>query len=276
MMQHTGNKNELWFRHHMSGAQLTSKGYAIKSLAHIPRSMIDEGGLSELLPHDQIGDLRLHLGLQEPREGQSSSSSSVVPLPSATADGGAAGQARVQVRRRQSEEGYTRTVRQRVEVIEAVSRKRLLDSGGTPPRHVSEATRRRTAEPPISQEAPGDPAPWLREPDWMPVWLHREALRARRQAMDDAATGRHETADHEETMAAGAMAAAAPTGPSEAGHHLMNAGPLLFCNRCGAYGLGRAGSRLMGVCNRAVSRDVRVRLDRMRQGLHPLTGMSIT
>ncbi len=157
----------------------------------------------------------------------------------------------------------------------------------------------------------GDPTPWLREPPWMPTWLHRRPMTETGDmtAIAVAASTATQTADTIAAAAAaaeqtGASAAAAEAlaqddddehgqqsamavdedgqghdggGAREAGertgdHSLLQTGPLVFCSRCGAYAIDRVGARLAGKCHKSTSRATKLRLERMRQGRHPLTG----
>ncbi len=155
-------------------------------------------------------------------------------------------------------------MRQRIDALESTRKRQREAEEGLPP--CGESARRRMEGTPSSQDVPGDPEPWRRDPAWMPSWLHREACRLRAEQEDASLEEQLATSQQRDTDAAQ---------PPRTDHHLMTVGPLLFCNRCGAYGLARAGSKLMGQCGRAVSRDVKLRLERMRQGLHPITGAQL-
>ncbi len=241
----------------------------------IPRLMTDGVRLGERIPPDQMSEVRSHLGLHDrapmsgARQDSLTSSSSLSSYPAAGAP--TTHDAEVEdheqgIKRVAAADGSRRTVRQNIETCESEARKRRRDMEEAASRS-GEAARRRTERPSASREVPGDPEPWRREPEWMPVWMHRDARRHRLE-MDEAMLV--------DQLATSQDAAAEAVPVPRTDHHLMNAGPLLFCNRCGAYGLDRAGSKLMGQCSKAVARDVRRRLERMRQGLHPLTGAPIT
>ncbi len=170
-------------------------------------------------------------------------------------------------------ESVERTVRQRVADIESQlqvqtrqkdNRKRVRERGEEAEGISGGADKRTNLGGGSDAEAVGDPEPWMREPEWMPTWLHRK-----KDGRQQSREGEQEATGSASTSSGGALSATSTT------HHLMNVGPLLFCNQCGAYGLSRAGSKLMGTCAAVVSRDVRKRLERMRAGLHPITGAAI-
>ena len=59
------------------------------------------------------------------------------------------------------------------------------------------------------------------------------------------------------------------------GHALRNTGPLVWCAKCGNFAHRRHGRGLKGNCNVVQRGARRVRLDRLHQGLHPMTGRRI-
>ena len=63
---------------------------------------------------------------------------------------------------------------------------------------------------------------------------------------------------------------------SEGRHAIRTRGGLVWCDVCGAYGVERSGSRLMGPCQPRVTRHAATRLERLRQGKHPITVVSLT
>ncbi len=271
LAQHTGNVNEIWHRHHLSKASLIGKGYALRTRSSIPPSMIDEARLAEIIPPDQMADARMHLGFRiaeaAPHGSTLTSSSSSPSSTVATSSTMPASryEHQDQGRKRSAAElGADRTVRQKVNALEAAAEKRKRGDEEMEHRGDMASRRRIEGSSPMRTQL-GDPEPWRRDPEWMPSWLHRDAC-LRRARMEDA--------DGDE-QAAAQRADDADAPPPLTDHHLMTIGPLLFCNRCGAYGLDRAGSRLMGQCGKLVSRDVRIRLERMRQGLHPITGVHL-
>ncbi len=297
MYRHTGNLNEIWHRHQHAMSSLVSKGYALRSRSFIPRGALDEARLGELVPEDQSQALREHLGLSPAvadaaRADHHQSHHPVhhlhrgggheplhdrpdgLPFPS-------------DARKREAEgEETRRTVRQRVQAIEdAVSRKRGGGEPGNAPRSEDRPSARRKTEHAVDDMMGdlGDPRPWLRDPQWLPTWMHRGEM-ARR-----AGEQRQQQLQHEEPpqhtdlpMAPAARAddAARPAGSSSssgpAEHSLVVAGPLIFCNRCGAYGVRRMGAKLKGHCKGSAPSDLHARLDRMRQGRHPITGEAVT
>ncbi len=243
----------------------------MRARSTIPRSMIDEARLGELIPPDRMSEARSHLGLRDHDRMTgahqdsitSPSSSSTCPATGGPTTHDAAAEHHGQgLKRGAAADGSGRTVRQKVEAMELDARKRRREVEESTS-HTVEAARRRTDGPSASWDVPGDPEPWRRDPEWMPVWMHRDACRRRLELEEAMLEGQL-------TDAQGAGAETVP--PPRTDHHLMSAGPLLFCNRCGAYALDRAGSKLMGQCSKAVARDVKRRLERMRQGLHPITG----
>ncbi len=296
MYRHTGNLNELWHRHQHAMSSLVSKGYALRSRSFIPRGAIDEARLGELVPEDQSQALREHLGLSpavadaardhhqshhpvhhlhrggghEPLHDRPDG----LPFPS-------------DARKREAEgEETRRTVRQRVQAIEdAVSRKRGGGEPGNAPRSEDRPSARRKTEHAVDDMMGdlGDPRPWLRDPQWLPTWMHRgemarRAGEQRQQQLQQEAPPQH--ADLPMEPAARADDAARPAGSSSssgpAEHSLVVAGPLIFCNRCGAYGVRRMGAKLKGHCKGSAPSDLHARLDRMRQGRHPITGEAVT
>ncbi len=80
----------------------------------------------------------------------------------------------------------------------------------------------------------GDPEPWMQEPAWMPVWLHKKKTEAPPRVEEQGAA-------HDAPSASSSSGGARPD--TDRSHHMMNVGPMLFCNRCGACGLNRAGAK---------------------------------
>ncbi len=154
----------------------------------------------------------------------------------------------------------------------------------------------------------GDPTPWLRDPSWLPTWMHRRPQRETSGAAAIAAATPRTTQTADTAAAATATAAASASAASAGAsarddahgqglqggmdvdeercqtegegqikdrsgeHTLMQTGPMVFCSKCGAYAINRVGARLAGECHKSTSRATRLRLERMRQGLHPMTG----
>ncbi len=150
----------------------------------------------------------------------------------------------------------------------------------------------------------GDPTPWMRDPEWLPVWMHRTSVGTREDDGDQVRRRQqeqmqeHAQQQRSQPQAAAASSAAATAqdvmdvdeghsdraamdargsgGDGGMEHVLLHVGPMVFCSRCGAYALSRVGARLAGQCIKTSSRATRRRLDRMRQGLHPITGDPVT
>ena len=59
------------------------------------------------------------------------------------------------------------------------------------------------------------------------------------------------------------------------GHYLRNTGALVWCTKCGNFAHRRLGRGLKGVCMVSQKGARRVRLTRLHQGLHPLTGRKL-
>ena len=59
-------------------------------------------------------------------------------------------------------------------------------------------------------------------------------------------------------------------------HAIRTRGGLVWCDVCGAYGVERSGSRLMGACQPRATRHAATRLERLRRGNHPITGEALT
>jgi hypothetical protein len=58
-----GKQNFLWALFHHGTYALTAKGYVLKNLSHIPRKMIDERRLAELVHSENLNELRNMIGL---------------------------------------------------------------------------------------------------------------------------------------------------------------------------------------------------------------------
>ncbi len=310
MAAHTGNINEKWFWHHYSRSALVGRGFVMQSRGHIPSHMIDESKLAGMVPSAEVAAFRAHVGLGPAARGGgddederrrllttvSGTTSTAADAATMIGDGG--GLDRVRARDPSAEASGTRTVRQRVEAIERHRREQLLHDASTPADHAAasasapaggatqtgtkrerepadddvaegpEGKKRANASAEEEMAPPiGDPEPWMREPSWMPVWLHRKRDEGQPSAMGEQGYA------HGTPSASSGSGGAMPD--ADRSHHMMNVGALLFCNRCGAYGLNRAGAKLTAPCVKTVSRDVKKRLERMRNGRHPITGAPI-
>ena len=61
--------------------------------------------------------------------------------------------------------------------------------------------------------------------------------------------------------------------PTAIGRHAIRTrGAVTWCDVCGAYGVERAGTRLMGACQPQHTRHMVTRLERLRKGLRPISG----
>ncbi len=289
MHKHTGNVNELWHRHHHAMSSLVSRGYALRARSFIPRCAIDEARLAELVPEDQFQALRGHLGLpplaaapaapidrHQPHHPDHHLHHGLdhVPLTVRPADPPTASA----TRKRETEAGETRrTVRQRVQAIEAaVARKRGGGEPGDAPHAEDRPAARRRTEYAVEDTVGdlGDPQPWMRDPQWLPTWMHREAMARRADDQRRQQLPPQRADQFVEPEARSDDVARPAGGPAE--HSLAVAGPLIFCNRCAAYGLRRMGAKLKGQCKGSAHSDLHIRLDRMRQGRHPITGELVT
>ncbi len=314
MAAHNGNINEKWFWHHYSRSTLVGKGYVMRSRGHIPANMIDESRLAEMVPDTEVAALRAHVGL-EPVARESGETEGEREHPTTTGMGTTATTSeaaatigdldhldRARVKREAAADASDgRTVRQRVADIErrqqgqpvhaaaadiamataaaasapapaagaeqaGMKRGREVGDDGDVARRDGDKRANVGAALEMTQ-AVGDPEPWMREPAWMPIWMHKKKSEVQ------------PTRGGEQDAALGAPTASSSSGgarpDADRSHHMMNVGSLLFCNRCGAYGFNRAGAKLTAPCTKTVSRDVKKRLERMRAGLHPITGASI-
>ncbi len=124
--------------------------------------------------------------------------------------------------------------------------------------------------PPTGSTEGGDPTPWMRDPPWMVISCPgtRATASVEERTGDGeprAGAGRDQPMedDREDGRAEGTI---------NSSHVLTRCGPLLWCNRCAAYALERVGARLARTCEPSTSRATALRLRRMRQGLHPITG----
>ncbi len=254
LAQHTKNRNEIWNRHYHSRVSLMSRGYSRESRGAVPRSMIDEDRLGELVADGELRAFRTHLGL--PHEG----------VQEEAARGAAADTKREAQRDVQD---AARSVKQRVGDIE----KNLAAAASA-----SSASGMRTMAARSKRSRQGD-----RDEE-------EEEVATLRRRTEVAATGEVSgtgSGEEEREVAASADAEAgvsreAPedvemsgTGTDASGHNLLQAGPMVFCTRCAGYALDRVGARLQSACVPSTSRATKTRVDRMRRGLHPITGDSI-
>ncbi len=57
-------------------------------------------------------------------------------------------------------------------------------------------------------------------------------------------------------------------------HQMQIVGPIAFCELCGRFAIERHGIGLQGNCT-GIDPNVKLRVERMRRGQHPLTGASL-
>ena len=100
--------------------------------------------------------------------------------------------------------------------------------------------------------------PWEEDPQWM----YLPHLQGRRGQGGAAGTETGLGSKGESARLAG-------------GHWLRTTGPLVWCARCACFALHRHGQGLKRACNPKQGGVVRVRLDRLRQGRHLVTGRVI-
>ena len=108
---------------------------------------------------------------------------------------------------------------------------------------------------------------WLRAPEWMPRHLIQP------HEVED--TG---AADQEMGWRRSSGAARASGTMRSRGHAIVLAGPMAFCAKCARFARHRLGTGLRGECpapQHKTANSVAARLSRLRQGLHPLTGVPL-
>ncbi len=273
LAQHSRNKNEVWNRHYHSKQALMTRGYSLESKGVVPRAMIDEHRLAELVDEGQLRAFRTHLGLpHEGEQGHESHSSSSPAL--------AAGAKREQQRLPQD---APRSVRQRIHDIErsiatgaaAASSSSSPSSSSTIGIGTSAMSNKRSRQEAIEEVT-----------DELGAGTKRRAADADDVALEigddmegqadiSAVKGSEDEAQMQE-MEMRTKSEDDVTVDDSGGHHLLQVGPLVFCTRCAGYALERVGARLHSACIPSSSRATKTRLDRMRRGMHPLTGKPIT
>ncbi len=83
---------------------------------------------------------------------------------------------------------------------------------------------------------------------------------------------RRRTEARDEAAATGASSAWIQGAEWGRGHAVRVNGNVAFCTKCGAYAIQRVGSALATVCA-GPSADTKLKVERMRRGLHPVTGL---
>ncbi len=225
----------------------------MESKGVVPRNMIDEDRLEELVAEGELQAFRTHLGL--PHEGEQEAE------PRAAA-------ATVKREPQHELQEASRSVRQRVDDIErsiatVTSSSSSSGRGATTPG--SKRSRQEAHEEVADERAAG---------------LKRRAAAA---VEEGSRLDRGTEREWEGSIAADTEAElqmreaqidveAGNTGDDAGGHSLLQAGPLIFCTKCDGYALERVGARLQSTCVPSSSRATRTRLDRMRRGRHPITG----
>ena len=116
-----------------------------------------------------------------------------------------------------------------------------------------------------SQEREGE-MPWQRAPDWMPISLIQPFEKQEVQ----------EEGEEDRWRRAGCARIAEGRGGGS--HALVVQGPIAYCTKCARFALERVGSGLKGRCFEPLKKTgsaVQARLNRLRAGLHPLTGRKL-
>ncbi len=254
LAQHNQNRNEVWNRHFHSRTALMARGYSLESLGTVPRDMIDEDRLQELVAEGELGAFRAHLGL--PRE------QGHMEVSRGSAGG----------TKREAHEGSqdeARTVRQRVGDIEralAVSTSASASASSVSGMEATAAGKKRTRQGGLGEEGEATAALRCRT---------EEPKGGGASGQVDVEGGREAGGSEEEEITLSRQDMDVGSGVADAdasGHMLMQSGPMVFCTRCGGYALERVGARLQSSCAPSSSRATRTRVARMRRGLHPITG----
>ena len=104
---------------------------------------------------------------------------------------------------------------------------------------------------------------------WATISSHHEEEEAREKREGTEAA-------HEDTAILRPCSASEAHNTAEGMHAIRTRGGLVWCDVCGAYGVERSGSRLMGKCQPKSTRHAATRLERLRQGKHPITALALT
>ena len=105
--------------------------------------------------------------------------------------------------------------------------------------------------------------PWQCAPSWMAGWLVQPFERNPPTRLSEGGWVKH-----------GGRARVAE-GRGKDGHAIVVKGPIAYCARCAKFALARVGRGLKGLCvapQKKTSNATQARLNRLREGRHPITG----